>query len=344
MLALGVMALFLYGWAMATPTVRLVPHGTFAGLTAAYHYQATVVSDALYPQGGIAPTNGTIFPSITTGLAVTFQPTGYATAPTVVSLQTSPILRVIARGLWQQDFGLGAPQRVTGRLSALHVLPTTWQVNVSQVMAQISNIQKAIQAVPNTYLVVIDPRMHGVIREGNTVKPLSWDPRLVFKLQSGTWQVQGHLAQVHPLHFNRATKLPVFLYFLGAHLRPSAARTQFGISALALLVGGILLRLLGRTKREPLSEWQRMEQKYRGRIVRTSLEVGALQRELLRVESFQALARLGEERELPILRAESRGAVEYLVVDGDLAYVMRYSQTAEDEPVPQAVSGLTHGA
>lgn len=343
-LVLGAAALALAIWAFATPTSRQVTHDTFAQVGATYTYTAAIVPDALYPSGGTAPADSPVFPNITKELTVSMLPTLTATGPMKVSLHMDPVLRVIAQGLWQQDSPLGNPQSFSGNLSGMHLAPSDWSVDVAGISGDISSIEKAILAVPTTYLIVLDPRLSGVVTHGGEREALNWDPRLTFAVQSGTWLVRGPLAFSHRLHFQQVQSAPVAFQPLGIKMSPLVGRLVFGLLAVLLLALWALLWWPQRAQRPRETPWQRLDRKHRGRIVRTSVNVQSLHRELVYVESFDVLLRMVEEKELPILRSESPGTVEYVVVDGTLAYAVRYPRTTPDViQATVAVPGHTQG-
>ena len=334
---LGVACLALGTSAALTPSRTPVTRSFYADLTAAYRYQATVAPDALYPQGGLAPANAPIFPNITTALAVQMEPVIFSTAPMQVSLHTNPVLRLFAKSMWQQDFPLGPGQAIKGVSPGLHPAVATWQVNVAGITADMNAIQKALQAAPSSYTVVLDPRLGGTVRMAGQTERITWDPKLTFSLQGNYWAASGRLAKTHVVHVQTVHDVPAYFTPFGLRLEPGSARNLFGGIGLLLVAVAILLAVLGREKREPLPAWQRIEQRHRSRIVKMSLNVQTLRRDLLQVESFDALLRIADDKELPVLRAESQDTVDFVVIDGDLAYVVRFPRHPAD-PAPAAES------
>jgi len=341
-LVLGGVALVGALWAFATPSQRQVQSSSFIDVTAAYSYQATVRPDALFPHGGATPLDSTVFPAITKGLTVRLQPSAAASAPMTIALHMAPTVYVDAQGLWSEETALGGPQTLQGRLPGLKLPSAAWPVDVPGISQHITAVGKAIQADASDYTVVVDPHLTGTVGSGNATEALNWDPTLTFQVGNGTWQVKGPLTRTHEVRFASSTSVPVRM--LGG-LAPQVVRDVSGLAAVALLLVGALLLRRGRPERRELSEWERIDRRYRSRIIPLTLHLPGLRREILRLPSFPDLLRLADERELPILRAESAGAVEYLIVEGDIAYGVRCPKTqaephraapleSEDKPSP----------
>ncbi len=308
-----------------------------ATYTTTVNCQAAVKPCTLYPQGGTVPVVKTVINKITKTLLFDIQAQVHAEQQAVVRgvLRTAVMLSA-DEYLHTQYLDAMEESFITGQdgSGTAHI---TLQLDIPRLENYIERMEEETGITGSAYLVQIVPEVTGEVALGDSVFALQNMEPVVLRMEGGQMSLQTQSeaaagAQTFPILDSKelspaAVLQPVLLPLLGMMLPVATARWL----SLALILLPLFFlawepakKLLSRLRSLP--EEEQIDRHNRSRII--SIRGGdALQNKpTVELQSFQKLAAMAEQKDLPLFKLSGEESPAYLVIDTGMIY--RYTAGA----------------
>ncbi|HLS89169.1 MAG TPA: DUF5305 family protein [Sphingobacteriaceae bacterium] len=246
--------------------------------------------------------------------------------------------RIIAPERWQRDFVLQEPEPFTvepGDERAV-VLQEELLVPITEFQSFISLVEEETRVMPRgDYRIEIRPVIE--VAAENSAASLSENFELSygFSLAGNTLNMDGQNQQRRSAQQGHPVQKPNTVGLLGRRLPVPPVR--YGGAALLLVaLAGTGLGLLERRKEwAALPEMERLERKYRARLVNIQADQWPLPGRVMVMGSFRDLVRMADLYEQPIFKMRDVEMARFMVLEGDTVYV--YSVLPDPEPAQAAL-------
>src|SRR5690606_24117044 len=227
---------------------------------------------------------------------------------------------IIAPDRWERDFVLQEPKPFTvepGEGRAV-VLQEELPVPIAEFQSFISRVEEETRVMPRgDYRIEIRPVIEVEAENSAASLSESFELSYGFTLAGNTLNMAGQNQQRRSAQQGHPVQNPNTVGLLGRRLPVLPVR--YGGAALLLVVlAGIGLGLLERRKEwAALPEMERLERKYRGRLVNIQADQWPLPGRVVVMGSFRDLVRMADLYEQPIFKMRDGEMARFLVLEGD---------------------------
>jgi signal peptidase I len=323
---LALLTLALLAFARSTEEPRALKSAYLE--TGAFSYRADVPAGAVYPEG-VATTGDALFPRLVNRVRIAFR---YDfTSPLPQDLEGTGVLHAsVSDGAgWSRALPLdGGPARARdGGLTAVATL------DVARLRHVVSAFERQAGVTNPSYTVAVAPTVEMKGRLGGEPVLTHFAPSLRFRLDASRLQLEDADAEpgADPLnparHGDLVQPVPARISLLGVGMEVSSVRALAPLGVLVALgaflaTGRPLLRRL--RDDEPF----RIQLRHGGRIVTSAAPTARFAHRPVPVEDIEALARLSDRHDRPILAERLGARIRYSVEWDGLSY--RYETVSSD--------------
>lgn len=301
----------------------------------------TPMTSALYPEPEPLANEPFFYMRLMDSLTLTMEAALNTGADAQVQGTTALTARIIAPDRWERDFVLQEPKPFTvepGEGRAV-VLQEELPVPIAEFQSFISRVEEETRVMPRgDYRIEIRPVIEVEAENSAASLSESFELSYGFTLAGNTLNMAGQNQQRRSAQQGHPVQNPNTVGLLGRRLPVLPVR--YGGAALLLVVlAGIGLGLLERRKEwAALPEMERLERKYRGRLVNIQADQWPLPGRVVVMGSFRDLVRMADLYEQPIFKMRDGEMARFLVLEGDTVYV--YSMSPDPETAQAALGQL----
>lgn len=293
----------------------------------------TPMTSALYPEPEPLANEPFFYMRLMDSLTLTMEAALNTGADAQVQGTTALTARIIAPERWERDFVLQEPEPFTvepGEGRAV-VLQQDFPVPITDFQSFIAVVEEETRVMPRgDYRVEIRPIIE--VEAENSAASLSerFELSFGFTLAGNTLIPDTQFQQRRSAQRGHPVQTPNTAGVLGRQLPVPAVRYG-GAALLLVLLAGTGLGLQDRRKQwAALSELERLERKYRARLVTVQPDQWPLPGRMVAMGSFRDLVRMADLYDQPIMLMRDAALARFMVLEGDTVYI--YSVSADPEP------------
>ena len=286
-----------------------------------YDYVAEVEPCTLYPEGGVQKASGVIFPLITEKLTVSVETKLSAEKPVSAQGSYRLILQLTAEDLWTKDFPLAAEKSFIVQGQSGNIIKEEVVLDLEKIKEFIIQVEKETENSRRTYSLAVKPELVGTLVYDQKTLPLREESSLQFSYESREIKPEGERNFSTDLSFEKKIKKQQNFVFAGKSFSLVGARELLTGLALLFLVWWISQVRQQQLIKKSWAESKTIDKKYGSRLIQVVEKVEVTGKIKLRLQSFQTLLQMAEEKEVPICRVCSDGMkVIYFVLNDDCLY------------------------
>lgn len=295
-----------------------------------YDYVATLRPNTVYDTTILRNGDGPLFVSITKSLNITFTGTLLLSQPGTVSL-TSSYLVTLSGGPWNKTIGHDTnATQFTDTQSA--VVSRNFDLNVSQIMDMINEIQTELRFQSSTHLVQVTPVVTGSAVVAGRTMPLRFVAPLNFTLVNGVMTPSGMS------YFQRGNGTSEVIVTDGT-VTTYRELSYLALATSVLLLAGSVYYVAKIEKKPSNPEAVEFEAKIRpyAEFIASVKDLPHGGREVT-LDSWEDLVKVADTLGKPILElyGQQVGVATYrlfYVLDGDTSYVYEFGAGPAENPV-----------
>ncbi|WP_409344248.1 DUF5305 family protein [Paenibacillus sp. MBLB4367] len=286
-------------------------------------YKAEVTASALYPKNEIITPDMVIFARITKSVPVNINYALKAQKDIAVSGSYRVLMTLTADQMWQKEYELKGKTLFEATGKELQVVQDSISINLESMIDFIARVEKETQLKPQKYTIKIKPLLDGQIKYEDRTFPVDQSPELNFEYVNNYLKMIGNKEYAKEYAAEKTSSTPQSLEVLGAAISIPLARSIFPAGALLLsaLLGGLVVM---RRKQGDggSSESAAIDKKLAKRLIHLAEFSLPEENRFIRLQSFDMLLQMAEEKELPLLRLQESDeeVVTYFILDGSCMY------------------------
>lgn len=316
-------AISIYSMMQPTTTTNEFNNNT-SQLETIYDYKATIIPNILNPNGGTVEVGDTIFKKITTAIPVYLKSTINSEVE-VNAKGTNHLQLVVKAGeFWEKIFPLQEIQSFELKGTEISILNNTYNINLEKVKSFITQVEEETGIRSNQYTIEVLPNIQGTISYGAVKKEILMDDKLIFQYSNDEIKLVSEKIFTSVVPFTTTEKTTNMFNIFGLSLPLIPVRITSSILSILLLIPtifGVKKLLIIRVK--PIkTQVEKINKKYRSRIITVSKELNGAQKSIITLQSFKSILQISDEKELPIFfsKVHQDGSAVYFIVDGDYLY------------------------
>lgn len=295
-----------------------------------FDYKLDVIPCTLYPAGGTITPEGPVFTNITRSIRLKLTSNLKAEDSVEVDAEKRVLIKIVAEDYWERDYMTCTAEKLNLQGMDICLLDEELNILPGEINNYVKKVEEEIQVRPSKYYLKIKPLLTGKVKYKGEEIPIDESPELSFEIRNGLLLQQGEKEYLKESKLERINRVHQDFNLFGVEMPLAAARYLFSLIALfgLLILLNEVIQLMKRRK-SMQTEAQKIDKRYHNRIVDVKNKVSSEKKNLLVLESFKALIRIADERELPILRYKHNiESVTYYVADG----IDLYLYNAKDLP------------
>ncbi|QCJ44343.1 hypothetical protein FAY30_21900 [Bacillus sp. S3] len=298
-----------------------------------YDFKAEIRPNILYPDGGTIDVGPTIFKKITTAIPVRLKSTITA-ENSVVAEGTHEVQLVIKAGsLWERSFPLEQKQDFKQEGTKIALIDNDYKIDLQSVQSFITQVEDETGIHSDQYVLEVIPAINGKILYNGVERTIQIQDALAFQYSFDEISLSGEKTFTTSAPFlTEAQTITNPLKIAGFELPLQSVRISSSLLSILLLIflavtsKGWLLR---RQSKHSASQTDRINKKYRNRVIPVSQKINISQKSIFILDSFQSVIKISDEKELPIFfyKDHQNKSGTYFIVDGDYLYSYETSNT-----------------
>jgi len=309
-----------------------------------YDYKATVKSNLLYPKGGTIEVGDTIVKKITTAIPFNLKSTILSENEVLAKGTHEVQLLVKAGDYWERMFPLEQKQDFEVKGTIISMLDNAYEIDMEKLNAFIIQVEEETGVRPSQYEIEVVPNIKGTMLHAGKEMDIQIQDKLMFQYLHDEIKLASDktFTSATPLTTNQVITNTFTLFGMPFSLSLIRIISSL-VSILVLLTIIFTYKYLMVDRGKPVpSQADKINKKYRSRIIKVSQKVNMAQKSKLSLDSFTSVLKIADEKELPIFLHEDQqnDSAVYFIVDGD--YFFSYETTIID-PVPVISKGKRKG-
>lgn len=303
-----------------------------------FDYAPLAKPSTLYPNGGKVASDMVIFTNLTDKLIIKLDGSLNTELPVSVEGSTSVSYSLVAKDMWEREF-IVVPTVTTKTEGISHsMLKEEIQINIQELLDYIKIVEEETLVRPN-YLVVIKPKINGVVYQGSdgVIHEINSNLEIPFEISGQYIKYVGEIKENELININVLKDLktiPLYYEFFGNRVSIITARYVFSIMSIILLIL-LLIYIIERAiwEKGKGTEVNIIDKRYKNKII-TILDKFDLENiPQLCLDSFKTLLQISEEKEEPILKYtdDTEGFVYYYVLGTTVMYYYKVFKNIVDE-------------
>lgn len=242
---------------------------------------------------------------------------------------------------------LGCRKKYQKNSNGHNIFSNQYTINLKEVLSYIETAEKELDTRPDRYILKIMPHFSGDINYDGKLYSLNPVPNIEFEIYYG--QIKLKEDEVDDTTYNTSNKkefintIPVYTthisyqkyMLMGLDIPLNFAKKLIpSLTFILLIVAGIIsFPALKKIQHNPLTESEKIDKKYKNRIVQLKGEINLSGKSFFTVDSFRDLVNIADEKELNILCIKEDILSKYYLTDGDYIYCYNchHSYRALDE-------------
>jgi hypothetical protein len=304
-----------------------------------FDYSGVVKRSTLYPAGGKVSGDDIIFTSLTDKLIINVKTNVSTEKPVTVEGTSELIYTLAAKDMWHKDYEVVASHPVQSEGLSHTLLQEDITIGIKQLFDYISRVEEETSVNFGDYLLIVKPKITGAVYQdnGDKVYDIHTELEIPFEISN---QYIKYAAESPEKEFMETRAIesinnhPERMKLLGTSIPVITARYVFGLLSL-LSIACLIVKLLSKAKlmKQNLSEIDRIDKKYKYKIVEVSSKVVAHNQMQVDLKSFSALMQIAEDKDEPILKYENKlsGTAYYFVVGTAATYCYEVLEKNKNE-------------
>ncbi|MCL6572506.1 MAG: DUF5305 domain-containing protein [Bacillus sp. (in: Bacteria)] len=311
-----------------------------AQIETSYDYKAMVIPNILYPNGGTVEAGDTIFKKITNEIPVHIKSTITPSLQVSASGTYDILLSIQAGDLWERTFPLQQKQEFKLTGTELSIIDHTYKIELEKIHAFITQVEDETGIRSDQYTIAVVPTIQGMILYDGIETTIHAQDKLAFQYSDEEIKLASEKVFTSNIPFTTAQTMENTFKLFGITLPLSSVRLISTLLSVLLLLAVIFFSKNWSTNRElsAASQVERINKKYRSRIIPVSQKINITQKSIFTLDSFTSIIKIADEKELPIFfnKDHQDMSAVYFIVDGD--YLYSY-ETSKIDFVPDSKKG-----
>lgn len=300
MLIVGVLSA--YSWILPR-TANVESIDSTPKIETTFDYKAKVSPNVLHPNGGTVEVGPTLFKNITTAIPFHLKSI-ISSKQGVVAKGTYNVQLLIKAGdNWEKAIPLQGNKNFEQTGTNLSIIDSSYSIDLKQVEAFILQVEAETGVVQSQYELEVVPTLQGVIQFGDIVRDIDLRDTLKFTYLSKEINLASEKKFSTAIQFNESQTIADSISFLGLSFPLIPFRITSAVLFLLLLLSIIfsLVYLDEGAAKVVKSEAEKINKKYRKRVIRISRQVNFEGKTIVSFEAFKSMLKISDEIEQPIL-------------------------------------------
>lgn len=289
-----------------------------------YNYKATITPNVLYPKGGTIEGEDTIFTRITAGLPLNLKSTINSDKEVTVKGIHQIQVVVNAAGLWERVFPIGKQESFELSGTNMSLIDTAFNIDLNEISAFIRQVEEETEIRAEQYTIEVVPNIEGIIHYAGRDLPIPEQDPLIFQLANEEVVLISEKSSTSITPFTTTEVVTNTFNIFGAAIPLGFIRLLSTLISTLLLIPLVYFFINSKTtyKKSMPTEVDKINKKFRGRIIPIDQKVDTNQKTMIILQSFQDLIKIANEKELPIFcyKVHLDQSATYFIVDGDYLY------------------------
>jgi len=277
----------------------------------AFDYKGVMKPSTLYPRGGEVSGDEVIFTELADKFIIHLETDLFAEKPVKVEGTAEVSYTLVGEDMWHKDYEAAATRSIQSQGLTNSLLKEDITINLQQLFDLISKIEEETDVHLGDYLLILKPNIKGSVYQENGDKIYDIDTNLEIPFNISNQYIK-YAAESPEKEFietqiiESVNSRPKTIKLFSLHMPIQTARYLFGSLAL-LLSAYLLISGLNKIKsnQENISEIDKINRKYKNKIINISNKLVATNQVQVSLSSFQSLMQIAEDKDEPILKYEN---------------------------------------
>lgn len=297
-----------------------------------FNYKADLIPFALSPDGGIVGFEQRTFTKVTKDIILHINSSIRSDKSIKINGTKKIVLKLLADELWDKEYLLEPETGFSLEGSNSNVIDEDYKIGLGELIDFIKVVEQEINTRPGRYVFEIKPVISGTISHNGKEIPIDLASQATIEYSDTQITVGEEKSFTKTTPITDTIIIPQKYSMLGKEMSVINAKFLTAIMNLIIFLSLLFwsIRII-RSNKSSLTEVQRIDKKYKVRLINVMQESNKPIHERIDVDSFDALITISDEKECPILRYQNKDKVVYYVVNEGYTYLYEICNIADTE-------------
>lgn len=287
-----------------------------------FNYKADSIPFALNPEGGIVEFDKRTFTKVTNDIIIHISSSIKSDKPISINGTKKVALKLLAEELWEKEYTLEPETSFSLEGSDNRLIDEDYKIALGELINFIKVVEQEINTRPGRYVFEVKPIISGTVSYNGKEIPVDLSSQATIEY-SETQIIAGEekiFTKVTPIA--DTIVIPQKFSAFGKEISIMNAKYLFTITNLIIFFSLLIWTShVIRANKSSLTEAQKIDRKYKVRLINVMQEANKSNHERIVLDSFASLITISDEKECPIFRYENKNKIIYYVMNEGYAFL-----------------------